>query len=125
MLSINSNTLDLSKYRGPVRRCPHCTLEKLLNDPNGQTCRSCLGHGFVASCLNCDGTGMFKGSALSFGGSGDVVHMSTCNPCGGTGMFAVRKPADWRDDVTVPALALPASNPVPDPAITPPVPSIA
>lgn len=122
MLQINNNTIDLARYRGVIRRCPHCTPERLLSDPSGKTCASCLGHGFVAMCKNCGGDGLYKGSASAFGG-GDVPHMSTCNPCGGTGMFAVRKPEGWKDQPTVgtPDASTPAtaSALIPDPAIVP------
>lgn len=117
MLPINSNTIDLSRYRGAVRRCPFCTTQKLLTDPSGRTCNTCLGRGFVAICTNCSGDGIFKGSASAFGG-GDVPHNSACNVCGATGYFAVRKPADWKDEDDAKAVAaIPA--PVPVVSITP------
>ena len=107
MLHINDNTLDLSKYRGRIKRCPVCTpanaskatvdsiqIERLTL---GKACSVCLGRGFVAECRNCGASGIYKGSAISFGG-GDVPHQSTCNPCSGTGFFAVNRPANWSDD---------------------------
>jgi hypothetical protein len=123
MFPINDNKIDLSKYRGAVRRCPFCTAQKLLTDPSGRTCNVCLGHGFVAGCTNCEGTGIYKGSASAFGG-GDVPHNSACNPCGATGFFAVRKPADWKDEVAV-AVSVPDSVPVPDTTIVPSMPTVA
>jgi hypothetical protein len=107
MLPINDNSINLSKYRGQIKRCPICTpanaskervdsiqIERLTL---GKACSVCLGHGFVAVCKNCSGTGIYQGSAISFGGS-DVPHQSACNPCGASGFFAVRKPADWTDE---------------------------
>jgi hypothetical protein len=99
MLSINDNTIRLEKYRGAIKRCPHCTPERILNDPLGRGCNTCLGHGFVAVCTNCAGTGIYKGNAIAFGG-GDVPHQSACNPCGASGFFAVRKPANWDDNAS-------------------------
>lgn len=105
MLPINSNTIDLSKYRGTITRCPHCSFAAKPNADSivaeritlGKACATCLGHGFVARCINCDGTGLFKGSAMAFGG-GDVPHTSACNYCGASGYFAVRQPANWVDE---------------------------
>jgi len=119
MLPINDNTINLAKYRGKISRCPHCTPERLLNDPNGRSCTTCLGHGFVAKCTNCDGTGLYKGSASAFGG-GDVPHNSACNVCGATGFFAVRRPADWTDEAA-PTTSASVSTPIPDASITPAV----
>lgn len=112
MLPVNDNTMHLERYRGTVRRCPHCNLSSRSKDKSdaiaadrmalGRACGTCLGRGFVADCLNCEATGMYKGSAAAFGG-GDHLHASTCNYCGGTGMFAVNRPADWKDEPPAPA----------------------
>lgn len=113
MLPINDNSIKLDRYKGKVRRCPHCTPERILNDPQGRACLTCLNRGFVADCLNCEATGMYKGSAAAFGG-GDHLHASTCNYCGGKGVFPVNKPTDWKDDPTAAAPQLPiASVPAP------------
>jgi len=107
MLPINDNSIDLSKYRGRIQRCPDCTISNRTKEQAdavraervtlGRACTTCLGHGFVAVCTNCNGTGIYKGSAVAFGG-GDNPHQSACNPCGASGYFAVRRPADWKDD---------------------------
>lgn len=98
-MAINDNTLDLSKYRGEVRKCPLCSGQtpSAVMDAltSGRACKLCLGQKFVAMCKNCDGTGQFKGSTVWDGGRSQ--HMSTCTPCGGKGVYPVRKPKDWVD----------------------------
>jgi DnaJ-class molecular chaperone len=103
-MAINDNSLDLSKYRGTVKPCPVCSsrsdaakLEALMS---AKACKVCFGHGFVAMCINCKGTGMFSGSTVWDGGRSE--HKSTCTPCGGAGMFPVKRPADWVDEQPVP-----------------------
>jgi len=101
-MPINDNSMNLAKYRGEVKPCPLCTnrppnaaLDAMLS---GKACRLCKGHGFVAMCTNCNGTGIYQGTTVWDGGLNP--HQSTCNPCGGAGVFAVRKPADWTGDLT-------------------------
>jgi DnaJ-class molecular chaperone len=114
MLPINDNSIDLRKYRGKITRCPHCAIKDITKADSviaermsmGKSCPTCLGHGFVALCTNCGGDGVFKGTSASFGG-GDTPYHSACNPCGATGVFAVRKPADWKDE------EISVSSPVP------------
>jgi len=117
-MPINDNSLDLSKYRGQVKRCPLCgnrtpnaALDALTS---GKSCKLCFGKMFVATCLNCDGTGQFKGRTVWDGGRSE--HTSVCTPCGGSGVFPVKQPADWQDDA-----ATPAGGPVPIESATVPV----
>lgn len=92
-LPINDNKMNLSKYKSStIRKCPHCRPETAILDPGARACATCMGFGFVCSCLNCGGDGMYKGSTASFGG-GDNLHASTCSPCGGKGMYPSRGPA--------------------------------
>ena len=99
MAKINDNNLDLGKYRGEVRRCPLCgsrTPSAAVDAmTSGRACRMCFGHGFVAVCTNCAGTGQYKGTSVWDGGRSE--HTSTCTPCGGQGVYATRKPASWVD----------------------------
>ena len=96
-MNVNDNTLDISKYRGPVSPCPLCSTlsdaAKLDAMSSGRVCNLCLGRKFIAHCLNCHGTGQFAGTTVWDGGRSP--HTSTCTPCGGTGVFAVAQPADW------------------------------
>ena len=102
-MAINDNSLDLSKYRGKISPCPVCSkrsdaakVEALMS---AKACKTCFGQGFVATCTNCKGTGMFSGSTVWDGGRSE--HRSTCTPCGGAGMFPVKKPVDWVDEKPV------------------------
>ena len=90
--TINSNTISMAEYKGPISRCPMCRPEETLL---GRACKWCMGNGFIAKCLNCDGTGKFKGRTAWDGGKNP--HESTCGPCAGNGVFPARKPADWVD----------------------------
>lgn len=101
--SVNSNAMDLSKYRGEIKPCPHCRPDDALT---ARVCSTCLGHHFVSECLNCAATGQFKGTTVWDGG--ENPHVTTCNPCGGTGYFPVRKPSDW--DKTHPAVTEPSKH---------------
>jgi len=130
-MAINDNSLDLSKYRGEVRRCPQCgslppgaRLDALTS---GRACKLCLGREFVSVCLNCDGTGIYSGRTVWDGGRSE--HRSTCTPCGGSGVFPVKRPTDWADKpapesaVPVESKSVPASAPAPfrpDPTKLPP-----
>jgi DnaJ-class molecular chaperone len=89
------NKLDLSQFRGPVRRCPLCNIENKLA---GRSCKNCLDRGFVAECLNCKTTGLQTSGTVWDGGRSE--HRSTCGPCGGKGYFPVNRPADWKDEFT-------------------------
>lgn len=117
MLPVNDNTIDLRKYRGAISRCPHCAIKDATKADAviaermsmGKSCASCMGHGFIATCTNCGGDGIYKGTSASFGG-GDTPFHSACNPCGATGIFAVRKPADWKDEAPVPAQEVVATS---------------
>jgi hypothetical protein len=100
-MPINSNSMDLAAHKGPVKRCPLCsarTPSAVLDSlTSGKTCKLCLGHGYVSSCLNCGGTGQQRGRSVWDGGRSE--HTSTCTPCGGTGAYATRKPANWVEPV--------------------------
>lgn len=85
---INNNTMDLAQFRGPVRKCPFCLPDQIALR---SACSKCFGQGFIAHCLNCDGTGQFKGASVWDGGRSS--HTSTCTPCGGLGFFPHRGPA--------------------------------
>jgi uncharacterized UBP type Zn finger protein len=98
-MQINDNTMNLAQYRGEVRACPLCSnrtpnaaLDALTS---GKVCKLCLGHKFVAICLNCGGTGQCKGRSVWDGGRSE--HTSTCMPCGGSGVFPVNRPENWAD----------------------------
>jgi len=107
--NVNDNTINLSKFRGPVRPCPMCRPgDELLRGM--QSCRLCLGNRFVAKCLNCDGTGMYSGRSPWDGGRSE--QSSTCDKCGGQGVFPAKRPADWPDEEVASAAAVPSSVPV-------------
>ena len=100
-MNVNDNSLDLAQYKGMVKPCPLCSrrspdaaMDALTS---GKSCRLCLGHQFVATCTNCDGTGQFKGRTVWDGGRSE--HTSVCTPCGGTGVFATRKPDNYVEPV--------------------------
>jgi hypothetical protein len=112
-MPINSNEINLQSYKGPIRACPLCSnrppnaaLDALLS---GKACSLCLGHKFVSTCLNCDGTGVYKGRTVWDGGKSE--HSSTCTPCGGKGVYATKKPDDWQEPAPVEAKVV-ESNPV-------------
>lgn len=98
-MQINSNEMDLSKYRGQIKPCLLCSSlpvsAKLDHVSSGVVCKMCLGQLFIAICTNCGGTGKYNGKTVWDGGMND--HYSTCTPCGGTGVFPVKKPADWKE----------------------------
>lgn len=92
-MAINDNCMDLSKYRGAIVACPFCPP---ITDQitSRAACSKCLGHRFIALCLNCDHTGQFKGRTVWDGGAN--AHTSTCTPCGGNGFFPSKGPATAR-----------------------------
>jgi len=98
-MNVNENTMDLTKHRGPVQPCPVCTTlsdaAKLDAMSSGKACSLCFNRRFVAYCLNCGGTGQYRGRTIWDGGRSEYA--STCTPCGGTGVFPVARPADWSD----------------------------
>ena len=55
-------------------------------------CRKCFSRGFVAECLQCNGTGQIEESVV---GGAKGMMKSTCPGCGGTKCFGVNKPSDW------------------------------
>ena len=116
-MHINDNTLDLSKHKGAISPCPSCSnlpdAAKLERLTSGKACNMCLGNQFIATCLNCEGTGQYKGRTVWDGGRSE--HASTCTPCGGKGAFPARKPSDWVDPVVEPA---PESAKVVEPVAT-------
>jgi hypothetical protein len=92
---INDNTVNLQQYKGAIKPCPLCaqlTPDAALDAlTRGRACRLCFDKKWVAVCLNCDGTGQYKGKTVWDGGRSD--HTSTCTPCGGNGVFPANKPA--------------------------------
>ena len=82
---INDNSISMAQYKGEVRPCPFC---KPLDKLSGAACRWCLSQGYVAMCLNCNGTGSETRGAVWDGGK--TQHSSTCNQCGGKGVFPAR-----------------------------------
>src|ERR1035437_5398030 len=81
------NSLDLSIYKGDIRICPFC---KPLDRLSGRSCPFCMSRGYVAACLNCDGTGLCTAKSI-WDGKSD--HSSTCNMCGGKGLFPATEKA--------------------------------
>jgi hypothetical protein len=75
------NSINLSDYKGDIRICPFC---KPLDRLGGRACNQCMSRGYVAVCLNCDGTGLHTAKSV-WDGKSD--HTSTCNLCGGKGLF--------------------------------------
>ena len=102
-MNINDNTLDLSQYRGEIKRCPLCsqrTPDAALDAlTSGKSCKLCMSQGFVAMCTNCKGTGQFSGRTVWDGGRSE--HTSVCTPCGGVGVFATKRPENWADPLPV------------------------
>lgn len=96
-MHVNDNAINLADYKGTVKPCPICStrtksaaMDTLMS---GRACKVCLGHGYVADCKNCGGTGLYKGRTVWDGGRSE--HTSTCTPCGGQGVFATKKPDNW------------------------------
>ena len=83
------NSINLADYKGDIRVCPFC---KPLDRLSGRACNQCMSRGYVAVCLNCDGTGLHTAKSV-WDGKSD--HTSTCNLCGGRGLF----PASEREYV--------------------------
>ena len=86
--------MPISDFYGEVKVCPYCTNAAGL----AIDCKHCFCRGYLAECMNCDGTGQTEEPMA--GGPGKMK--STCGPCGGTGQFGVSKPASW--DETHPAI---------------------
>jgi hypothetical protein len=82
----------ISKYHGEISECS-CGLYRFPEKQTERACRVCMGRGFVASCLACDGKGML----LQKMAGGPGTHTATCSMCGGTACFGVNKPADWEE----------------------------
>jgi len=80
------NAIKLSEYKGDISRCRYCTADERML---GRACTRCMGQGYLATCLNCRGTGKFTGSSVWDGGRSS--HTSTCNICGGQGTFPARE----------------------------------
>lgn len=95
-LKINDNTINLSRFKGPIKRCPLCNVE---NTMMGRSCTLCFDKKFVAECLNCHHTGLQKLPAVWDGGAS--THESPCPSCGGSGYFPALKPKDWKDEIQV------------------------
>lgn len=87
---INDNSMDLTLYRGDVIVCPFCPpIADAMT--TRRACTHCLGHQFIAKCLNCHATGQYSGRTVWDGGRNE--HTSTCGPCGGKGFFPSKGPA--------------------------------
>ena len=80
------NMLDLSQYKGVIVRCNQCKPEATLL---GASCQTCMSQGYVAMCLNCNGTG--KQTAPAVWDRGKSSHTSVCSVCGGRGLFPARE----------------------------------
>jgi hypothetical protein len=117
-LTINNNTIQMSQYKGQIKRCPFCTPKQTGNKEiddrnlleamsNTAACKWCMSQRFVSICLNCNGTGKYNGKTIWDGGQHD--HVTSCNPCASRGMYPARKPADW---VEPPLVAKSAVEPV-------------
>jgi hypothetical protein len=85
-MSVNENHVDVAKYRGAIRECEFCANARLAL-PLRTHCKFCLTNGYLAKCLNCDGTGNCSGIAPWDGKS---EHKSVCAICGGTGTLPAR-----------------------------------
>jgi len=109
MATINDNSMDLRQYKGPVRVCEFCKPEATLL---GQACPWCFAQGYLAMCLNCNGTGKHTEGAVWDGGKSS--HTSTCTPCGGKGVYPARA-SDYAAQMRVPETATYA---VPPPPVT-------
>jgi len=83
---------SISQYHGVVRPCS-CGLYEHPEGNNERACRICMGRGFVAECLACEGKGML----LQKMAGGPGTHTATCSMCGGATCFGVNKPADWEE----------------------------
>jgi hypothetical protein len=107
-MHINDNTVNLQQYKGEVKPCPLCsgrTPDAALDAlTSGRACKLCFGKQFVAMCLNCDGTGQFRGRTVWDGGRSE--HTSTCTPCGGSGVFPASKPPSVPKSIEVTAPAV-------------------
>lgn len=77
---------EISAYYGKVSRCA-CTNPEIPEPCN----KGCFCRGYVAQCLRCMGTGLFKEPVAGASGEMSV----TCGICGGKGKFGVNKPKDW------------------------------
>ena len=94
-MPVQENHVDVKRYRGPVRVCEFCS-NATLPLPLRTNCKFCLTRGYVAQCLNCDGTGSKTLAAVWDGGASE--HSATCAICGGTGVLPATKPeADQKE----------------------------
>jgi len=83
--AVHDNTIPVSRYRGVVSPCRLCKPEEVLL---GTACTACMGNGYTALCLNCNGTGSETMDAVW---GSKTKHSSTCNICGGKGVLPARK----------------------------------
>lgn len=91
----------ISDFYGKVSRC-RCT----NHDPETpMPCPDCFCRGYVAQCLRCMGSGMFKEPVAGAKGEMQV----TCGICGGKGKYGVNKPKDW-DVLNPPPVPVEAST---------------
>jgi hypothetical protein len=87
---INTNEAEFAKLKGSATACRMCKAAQ-LPAPLRQWCKFCLGSGYVALCLPCNGSGKI-GAEDVWGGKS--VHRSTCNTCGGVGLIPARAPSE-------------------------------
>jgi hypothetical protein len=81
--------MKMSDLHGAVTKCDRCSN---ANPETPMPCAKCFCRGFVAACLQCNGTGQIEESVV---GGAKGMMLSTCPGCGGTKCFGVNKPVDW------------------------------
>lgn len=84
--------MNMSQYRGPIRECESCVASRNAADAPERSCRNCVGRGFVATCMACDGKGY---TTQAVAGSAAGTMNATCSVCGGHGCLPVDKPEGW------------------------------
>jgi hypothetical protein len=88
-VAIQENSMDLSQYKGPVSLCCYCKPEETLL---GRSCQWCMAQRYLATCLNCKGSGKTTSGSVWDGGRSQYT--AVCGPCGGKGVFPARE-ADY------------------------------
>lgn len=88
-MAVQENSMDLSQYKGTIRKCEYCRSEEVLL---GRACTWCLGNFFLAHCTHCNGSGKVTSGSVWDGGRSNYT--ATCHPCGGKGVYPARE-ADY------------------------------
>lgn len=104
--------MKMQDYYGAVSRCDRCTN---WDPARPMSCDNCFCRGFVADCLNCNGSGQISevvAGTATLQDKSAAMMKSTCNICGGKRHFACNKPADWH--ITHPEPVEVAAEPVPE-----------